>query len=172
MNQEDLRGNPVLALQYMLRELGNIYDFLPNVPLDGVFSDSTLEAVLQFQKELFPPATGVVDQSVWEAIRNEYISQQENIKKPRVLRAYPEGGDHFEFGEERGEIAIFQLMFQVLSTEIVGIKAESPSGVFTETLRDNLMWLQSNGGLLVTGEFDPITWDRLARLYELYVTKV
>lgn len=172
MNNEDLRGNPVLSLQYMLRNLATIHDFLPFVPLDGIFGETTLEAVLLFQKEIFPPATGVVNQEVWEAMGEELVKEQENIEKPRVLRAYPEGGDPLIFGEERSEIALFQLMFQLLSQEISEIEEESPSGNFTKILENNVKWIQSVSGIPETGELDAKTWDRLARLYEIYITKV
>lgn len=170
--RDELLGNPVLSLQTMLRQLSGIYDFMPAVPLDGIFGESTLEAVLIFQKERFPPVTGVVNQEVWEAIRGEVLENQEKIQKPRVLRAYPEVGDPLVFGEEGSEVALFQMMFSLLSQEIYGIIQEPPTGKFTEILRENLRWLQSISGLPITGELDPTTWDRLARLYEVYITKV
>lgn len=165
-------GNPVYSLQTMLRSLSSLHDFIPPVPLDGIFGTETLEAVLQFQKELFPPATGVVNQDVWDALQQELTPHKENLEKPRVLRAYPEEGDPLEFGEERGEIALFQLMFQLLSTSLVGIAYDPPSGNFTEALQLNVIWLQEISGLPITGQLDQQTWDRLARLYELFVTKV
>lgn len=172
MNSQQLLGNPVLSLQTMLRQLSMVYDFMPSVPLDGIFGESTLEAVLIFQKERFPPVTGVVNQEVWEAIRGEVLENQDKIQKPRVLRAYPEAGDPLVFGEEGSEVALFQMMFSLLSQEIYGIMEEPPTGEFTEILRENLRWLQSISGLPITGELDSKTWDRLARLYEVYITKV
>lgn len=172
MFEDELLGNPVLSLQVMLRQLKSVHDFLPEVPLDGIFGETTLEAVLLFQRELFPPATGMVTQDVWNAISNEVAKQRENIGTPRVLRAFPEEGDPLEFGEEGAEIALFQLMFQAISEKVSGILLEIPSGKYTETLIKNVKWLQSVAGLQVTGTLDRLTWDRLARLYEVYVTKV
>lgn len=172
MKKEDYMGNPVISLQTMLRQLSQVYDFMPEVPLDGTFGESTLESVLIFQKELYPPATGIVNQEVWEAIRGEVMKNSSMIQKPKVLRAYPEAGDPLVFGEEGAEIALFQLMFQSLSDEIYGIEEETPTGIFTETLRNNLTWLQSVSGISPSGELNPETWDRLARLYEVFITKI
>lgn len=165
-------GNPVLSLQTMLRQLAEIHPTIPSVPLDGIFGEETLAAVLTFQKEMFPPATGIVDQEVWEAMNNELAVQQEFLEKPRVLRAYPEVGDPLEFGEERSEVALFQMMFQLLSQEVLGIENDPPSGLFTKELEENVSWLQGVSGLPITGQLDAQTWDRLARLYEVYITKV
>lgn len=172
MKTKSLNQNPVLSLQVMLRSLSDIYDFLPPVPLDGIFSDITLEAVLLYQKEKFPPATGIVDQALWDTLRNDVAQNKETLIKPKVLRAYPESGDPLVFGEERSEIALFQLMFQLLDQKILGIQEDPPTGIFTLPLKENINWLQAISGLPITDQLDPKTWDRLARLYELYITKV
>lgn len=172
MYEAQLLGNPVLSLQVMLRKLKSVYTYLPEVPLDGIFGETTLEAVLLFQRERFPPATGIVTQEVWNEIANEYAKHNGNIEKPRVLRAYPEEGDPLAFGEEGADIALFQLMFQAISEKISMITPEIPTGKFTETLNKNVKWLQSVAGLPLTGTLDRLTWDRLARLYEIYVTKL
>lgn len=163
-------GNSVRDLQRMLRELGSVYSFLPRLSIDGIFGAQTLEAVILFQKELFPPVTGVVTKEVWDAMGVEVDKIQEKFMKPRVLRAFPEGKIALEFGDERGEIALFQTMFALLGESINGIIWEEPSGVFTEILRKNIIWLQKASKLEETGRLNRITWDRLSRLYEIYVT--
>ncbi len=162
-------GNPVTSLQTMLRELGKVYTFLPQIAIDGIFGEETMEAVLLFQKELYPPVTGVVTQDVWEAIRGEVEKFEEIIATPQPLRGFPEGDILFEKGDETGEIALYQQMFQLLSEEIEGIKADTPTGVFTENFRNNVIFLQEISGLPVTGQLDRQTWGRLVRLYEMYV---
>lgn len=161
-------GNQVTVLQEILRILAQTYHYLPQVPLDGIFGETTLEAVLLVQKELFPPVTGVVNQEFWEKIRGEALRLER--KPPRVLRAFPEGEDSLDFGDERAEIALFQMMFQLLGAEIAGIETDDPSGLFTKALERNIAWLQGISGLPVTGRLDRESWDRLARLYEIFVT--
>lgn len=163
--------NPVSSLQIMLRDLGKIYTFLPKVAIDGIFGAETLEAVLLFQKELYPPVTGVVTLDVWQAVEKELSQFQEILAPPKPLRAFPEGNIFFDYGDKQGEIAMFQLMFQLLSEKLQGIENEPPTGQYTDTLQRNVQWLQKISSLPVTGQLDRQTWGRLARLYELYVTK-
>lgn len=164
-------GNPVSDLQRMLRDLSQVHEFLPKVVIDGIFGAQTLEAVILFQKELFPPVTGVVNKEVWDAMGEEVGKIHHVLSKPRVLRAFPEGRDALDFGDERAEIALFQTMFALLSEKIAGILPEDPSGIFTDTLQKNVQWLQKISNISQTGQLDRETWDRLARLYEVYVTR-
>lgn len=163
-------GNPVSDLQRMLRNLSKKHEFLPTLVIDGIFGAQTLEAVILFQKELYPPVTGVVTKEVWDKMGEEVEKIQGNLSKPRVLRAFPEGRDALDFGDERAEIALFQTMFALLWEKISDIELEDPTGIFSETLRKNVLWLQKVSNLPETGQLDRETWDRLARLYEVYVT--
>lgn len=163
-------SHSVSDLQRLLRELGKIYDFMPLVAIDGIFEEKTLESVLLFQKECYPPVTGVVTKEVWDAMTDEVEKTEKKLSKPRVLRAFPEGRDSLEFGEEQAEIALFQTMFSLLSIKIPDIIPEPPTGVYTEILRKNVIWLQQISGLVDSGALDRETWDRLARLYEITIT--
>ena len=66
--EEEMLSNPVRSLQYMLRRLAGRYDFLPQLALDGIFGERTLEAVMLFQREFHLPVTGVVDEETWQRI--------------------------------------------------------------------------------------------------------
>ena len=67
-----LIGQPIRSLQTMLRELSFTYDFLPRLTPDGIFGESTLEAVMLLQREFFPPVTGRVDLATWDGIAALY----------------------------------------------------------------------------------------------------
>ena len=58
--EEEMLSNPVRSLQYMLRRLSSKYSFLPQLAVDGVFGERTLEAVMLFQRELAVAAGGAV----------------------------------------------------------------------------------------------------------------
>ena len=88
----NLIGQPVRSLQTMLRELSYRYPFLPRLTPDGVFGERTLEAVMLFQRELFPPVTGRVDQGVWDAIAGQYLDALSHTAPPLPLRGFPAGG--------------------------------------------------------------------------------
>ena len=54
-SQLHLIGQPVRSLQTMLRTISFAYPFLPRLTPDGIFGERTLEAVMLFQREFFPP---------------------------------------------------------------------------------------------------------------------
>lgn len=163
--------NPVRSLQVMLRNLGKVYTFLPEIAIDGIFGEETLKALTLFQQELYPPATGIVTPELWNVMAKELQAYEEILEPPRSLRAFPEGDILFATGDEKGEIALFQLMFSLLSKELKDIVPETPTGRYSSTLQDNVKWLQQRSALPVTGQLDRQTWGRLARLYELFLTK-
>lgn len=168
--EESLCGNPVASLQTMLRQLGVHYPFLPIIAIDGIFGEETLEAVMLFQRELFPPVTGVVDLEVWSAIREEYTSKTPLYTTPKPLRTYPEGGVLLAPGEQNHTIVMVQTMMALLSNQIRDLTPEPTTGKFTQTLEENVKWLQKVSLLPQTGVVDQVTWERLARLYEIVLT--
>ena len=88
MAQREMMGQPVRSLQYMLRRLREGYPFLPELAVDGIFGEETLEAVMLFQRELAPPVTGAVD---WRTYQEEQYDKlaagvRESLDLSRVYR--------------------------------------------------------------------------------------
>ena len=71
--ERELLAQPVRGLQYMLRQLARRYARLPELAVDGIFGEQTLEAVMRLQRELQLPVTGVVDRITWNAIRDGWL---------------------------------------------------------------------------------------------------
>ena len=134
LEEEEMLSNPVRSLQYMLRRLAGRYDFLPQLALDGIFGERTLEAVMLFQRELAPPVTGVVDQRTWNAIRDAWIDLERETAPPRTLRIFPGEGHQVQPGMSGGTMVLPQTMFQLLRQRLEGI-AEGEPTAFTGTPR-------------------------------------
>lgn len=66
-------GSEVSLLQYILSVLSQFYVTIPFLTIDGIFGDETLRAVQAFQREVGLPQTGVVDESTWLALVNNYL---------------------------------------------------------------------------------------------------
>lgn len=169
--QQEMIGQPVRSLQYMLRRLGKKYPFLPALAVDGIFGEETLEAVMLFQRELAPPVTGVVDWRTWQAIRNKWLAAEEAMEPARVLRAFPGEGVRVEPGETAAYMALPQAMFQLLSRHLNGIVPGRADGIHGTVSAANVRWLQKAGGVAQTGVMDSRTWGLLSRLYELFVVQ-
>ena len=166
----DLIGQPVRSLQTMLRELSYYYAFLPRLTPDGVFGERTLEAVMLFQRELFPPVTGRVDQAVWDAIAERYLSALSSTAPPLPLRGLPAGGYAALPGDESLHLALAQTMFRGLASTFNGLQAPFADGVNGSATSSDLRWLQKAVGQPQTGTLDQQSWNILSRLYTLFVT--
>jgi len=175
MNREDLEremlAQPVRSLQYMLRRLSLVYPFLPEIVADGIFGELTLEAVMLFQREFGLPVTGVVDRDTWNAIRDLWYKAEERLASPKAARLFPGERVSVEPGENREFMIVPQTMLQVLSRQFSGITPDVADGIYGPESVENAKWLQRAGGLPQTGIMDHMTWDVLARLYELFVVK-
>lgn len=175
MNQEFLErlflDKPVHSLQYMLRRLSLDYDFLPELMTDGIFGERTLEAIMLFQRELYPPVTGVVDRGTWNAIRERWQEVEARHGPLRTLGALPSHESRVEPGMEREYLILPQTMFQVLARQFGGIRESPVSGVNDRDSAANIRWLQRAAGLEETGTLDRQSWDALSRLYEMFVVR-
>lgn len=175
MNREDLEremlAQPVRSLQYMLRRLSLVHPALPEIVADGIFGEMTLEAVMIFQREFGLPVTGVVDRDTWSGIRDLWYQAEEKLAAPRAARIFPGEQIKVEPGTDREFMIVPQTMLQVLSRQFSGITPAPADGIHQGASVDNARWLQRAGGLPQTGIMDHLTWDVLARLYELFVVK-
>lgn len=169
--EQEMMGNPVRSLQYMLRQLALEYDFLPLLVADGIFGERTLEAVMLFQRELYPPVTGVVDRGTWNAIRSLWLQATQKNAPARALRAYPPAGMGEEPGVEQEVMVLPQTMFHLLARHLNGIQTGEANGVHDGVSVENVKWLQRVAGLKETGILDRQTWNMLSRLYELFIVQ-
>ncbi len=65
-------GFPVTAVQYMLRELHQVYRDLGDVEVTGIYNAETARAVRIFQRKNRLRETGLVDPLTWNAIADQY----------------------------------------------------------------------------------------------------
>lgn len=169
--EREMVANPVMSLQYMLRQLSKTYQFLPRLVVDGVFGERTLEAVMSFQREAGLPVTGTVDRATWEAIRNCWLAQRPKTGYSRATRIFPSEGIQVREGETREYLIVPQTMFNILSKQFEGITPCEADGCNGPASADNIRWLQKAAGLPQTGCMDTATWDVLSHLYEIFVVQ-
>lgn len=168
--EREMVSQPVRSLQYMLRRLSRRYGSIPELQPDGRFGERTLEAVMRFQKQMGLPVNGVVDQTTWNAIRDEWLDVERELAAPRKLRGFPEG-EQADVGESKEYLYIVQAMFQALSMVLEGVQEERIDGIHNGTSVENVLWLQKRAHLEETGAVDRETWDALTRIYELFIVR-
>lgn len=169
--EREMLAKPVSSLQYMLRQLSKTYQSLPQLAVDGVFGERTLEAVMRFQKEAGLPVTGTVDQATWNAIRNCWLAQRARGSYSRSTRIFPSEGITVHEGETKEYLIVPQTMFNILARQFEGITPCEADGCNGPATADNIRWLQKAAGLPETGCLDTATWDALSHLYEVFVVQ-
>lgn len=156
----------VRDVQDMLCRLAKQYSFLPELTVDGVFGEKTLEAVMLFQRELYPPVTGVVDPGTWNAMWTRWLGMAAHQPALRPLRVcwsravVPGPSRHSD------HLMLCQMLFQVLRGYLEGILPDPPDGQHGEASEKNVRWLQRCARLEETGKMDRATWNALVCLYE------
>lgn len=68
------RGEPVRVVQEYLNRISQNYPLIKKVAVDGIYGQSTAEAVKTFQKIFGLPATGNVDYATWYKISAIYVA--------------------------------------------------------------------------------------------------
>ena len=163
--------NPVQSLQHMLDHLARTIQTLPRLPETGQFDESTLEAVMIFQRDFGLPVTGIVNQMTWETIKSAYYQNLFQYGEPPLLSVFPSGTHSVGESDRAAEISIVQAILTELSKLIVNFEAVEFSGTNAGATLRNLMTLQTISGLPVTGVLDRATWAVLAALYRIFVTR-
>lgn len=67
-------GNDVRTIQRQLNSISQTYSAIPSLRVDGIYGESTAEAVMEFQKIFNLPQTGVVDLATWYEISEIYVA--------------------------------------------------------------------------------------------------
>lgn len=165
-----LIGQPVRSLQTMLRELSFLYDFLPRLTPDGVFGERTLEAVMLFQREFFPPVTGRVDQATCDAIASLYLQARARLNGPIPCRGYPNCDFSVQPDQDSIHLYLVQSMFRALARLLDGLESAPVTGYNDPATQHNIRWIQRLDGRTQTGVLDQDSWNTISRLYTLFIT--
>ena len=169
--EQQLPAGAVRELQRMLRTLAMTDWTLPCPAPDGVFGETTLEAVMTFQREKGLPVTGTVDRETWAALLQAYGEVCQTLYGSHGTDLFPFPPERVEPGQSTPMLLPIQAMFCALSQFLSGVRAETPRGTLDEATEENLRWLQARCGLPVTGCLDQATCDSLGRVYETFVAR-
>ena len=105
--QQGARGDKVRHLQYMLSVLSEFIPQIPELTQDGIFGPNTRNAVIAAQLWLGLPQTGVVDETTWDEIYDQFAGIENRTLRSDVtfpgtpgttLRQFP--GDGLQPGKQ------------------------------------------------------------------------
>ena len=151
----------------MLRVLAEDDPALPTVVPDGIYGQSTMAAVTEFQRRESLPLTGITDQQTWDQIVERYEPALVRVDKAEPIEIIMDPGQVFRLGDEGPYIYLMQTLLIWLSKDHDTILQPEHTGVFDPQTKAALTAFQLLAGLPDTGELDKITWKNLARHFSL-----
>lgn len=164
---ESFVGQPIRALQTMLRVIAeNDPSHMTLIP-DGIYGPETVRAVTIFQRKHGLPATGITNLETWEAIVAEYTPALIEQDEAQALHVILNPGQVIRRGERHPVLHIAQGILAVLSDVYESISRPDLSGILDAATADALSSFQGLSGLPMTGHLDKQTWKHLVLHYPL-----
>lgn len=164
---ESLIGQPIRSLQTMLRTIskqkGNTFHLIP----DGIYGPQTVLAVTRFQKDHNLPATGVTDQTTWDAVVREYESVLVEDLPAQSLDIPMQPNTVYNPGRCCPNIRLAQSMLDCIAECYHCFTPPTPSGTLDADTCGCLMQFQQMCGLPANGCLDKLTWKNLALQYPI-----
>lgn len=164
---ESFVGQPIRSLQTMLWVIAKDSGTLPTVIPDGIYGQTTINAVSAFQRSAGLPVTGITDQATWDAIVKVYEPALIRIDQAEPIEIVIDPGKVFRRGESSPYLYLLQSMLTCLAVSHATITVPSHNGTLDPPTAEALVAFQLLAGLPPTGELDRITWRILARQFTL-----
>lgn len=164
---ESFIQQPVRSLQTMLRVLAEQDERYLTVIPDGIYGQSTVAAVSNFQQAHGLPVTGITDQDTWEAIVLEYEPALILVGEAQPVEIILNPNEVLRRGDASPYLRVAQALLWVLSETYGSIGRPGQSGILDTETSDSLSSFQALVGLPMTGELDKITWQQLALHFPL-----
>ncbi len=163
-------GSDVATIQRQLSRIAQNYPSIGNVAADGVFGESTENAVKRFQQIFGLIPDGVVGESTWYKISNIYVA----VKKLAELSSEGEryGGDGqypgtiLRRGSRGSNVSSLQYYINVIANGTGFIPSVTIDGIFGSDTENAVRQFQSLYGLSVDGLVGPSTWNTIYDAYK------
>lgn len=164
---ESFIGQPIRALQTMLRVLSENDPSHPSVIPDGIYGPETMAAVSAFQRMHGLPVTGVTNQETWDAIVAHYQPALVAVGPVQAMELIFAPCEVIKKGTCLPCLYTVQGMLLCLSSLYGSVGAPSLSGTLDDATADAISSFQQLSSLPMTGELDRETWKHLALQYPL-----
>ena len=162
--------SPIKNLQVFLHTISAMYPAVPAVIPDGIYGDSTMNAVKAFQKEFFLNPSGVTDNSTWDKVVDVYKHVNTAISNGNSAGIYPERGIDETHYSYYPTLIIIQAMLHALSGRFTNISAPIINGEFDDATRISIESFQLICGHNPDGNITKKFWNSLSLAYEVYIS--
>jgi peptidoglycan hydrolase-like protein with peptidoglycan-binding domain len=164
---ESFIAQPIRSLQTMLRVIAEDDKRLPTVVPDGIYGQTTMHAVTEFQRQEGLPLTGITDQQTWDRIVKRYEPALIRVNNAEPIEIIMDPGEAFRLGDSNPYIYLLQAILTQLSNDHATIDPPGNSGTLDTGTSRAIAQFQRLANLDETGELDKITWKHLAKQFAL-----
>ena len=153
-------GSAVEQVQFWLNTLAQYDSAIPSVKVDGVFGTATANAVRAFQRKYGLTVDGIVGQTTWKELYDEFLSIQSDNGTPN---AYP--GTPLREGSSGQNVRLVQFWLKIARTVYTSLESVTVDGKFGAGTTAAVRRFQRYFGLTADGVVGRTTWQKL---YEVY----
>ena len=153
-------GSAVEQVQFWLNTLAQYDSAIPSVKVDGVFGTATANAVRAFQRKYGLTVDGIVGQTTWKELYDEFLSIQSDNGTPN---AYP--GTPLREGSSGQNVRLVQFWLKIARTVYTSLESVTVDGKFGAGTAAAVRRFQRYFGLTADGVVGRTTWQKL---YEVY----
>ena len=166
------RGEAVLRIQTMLNRISRDYPAIPKVqPVDGIFGESTEQAVIKFQQIFSLTPDGIVGSATWYKLVFLYVGVLDLAELVSEGQTFYANAIPLEFsdvvapGDTGEEVRVIQYLLSVVSEFYSNVPPVAVDGVYGPATRQAVIAIQQMAGLPQDGVVGEQTWQALYRLY-------
>ena len=159
-------GGGTRNLQFFLNYLSGFYNTIPPVTVDGVFGQSTADAVRAAQRTFGLPVDGVVGEQTWNQIYRAYRGIVTTIPLEYAEGfTVPYQGNPLRIGSEAEEVRLLQEYLNYIALSFPSIPTLPVTGYFGPRTQEAVIAFQNLEGLEPNGLVQSTTWTAITDLY-------
>lgn len=163
-------GNDVQQIQIRLNRISKNFSAIPKIyPVNGVFDESTENAVREYQSAFDLDVDGLVGKDTWYSIQRTYnaVKRLNDLASEGLSREEVSGifNTSLSEGDSGSEVFELQYLLALVAEYNNEIQAPSIDGIFGQATKSSVEAFQRAYGLSVDGAVNTDDWDRLYREY-------
>ncbi len=169
--REGSQGVGVKTIQYYLNILAYFNPNLSSLPLDGIYGQSTTNAVRIFQQYYGLPITGVVNTATWNVLNRIYSETVEFLPpgySGNFAKLYP--GYFLTEGMSGENVRDLQTYLSLIGKNFDAVPEIPVTGYFGPQTQEAVIAFQNAFGISPTGAVGAVTWNTIAQQYDFLIS--
>lgn len=156
----------IQEVQYFLNVLSAYYNTIPSVDINGILDTQTRIAIMEFQKTIGLPITGIVDESTWSTMYSSIVGILDTLPPSAIaLPGILWPGTDFQIGSEGPNVYIIQQYLSYIASVLEGLPSTEPDGIYGPLTEQAVIKFQEYFGIDATGIVNEYTWNRIILIY-------